>query len=189
MVVGAADRGHAGHPGQHAARVLAGRRATSTGSAPTSTRRFPNWTGSRRFYRDFGGKPFTFGEWALWGGDDPGFVRQLFGWIARPSARADGCSTTRAPDRRAVPPEPVPALRGGASQGALAPTLRARRAGRVRLRMDLSKLTRSEFIAALGGILLGVGMFLPWYETDTDNPNAVDRRRARGGQRLGGATQ
>jgi hypothetical protein len=23
----------------------------------------------------------VFGEWALWGHDDPGFVRGLFGWI------------------------------------------------------------------------------------------------------------
>jgi hypothetical protein len=22
----------------------------------------------------------VFGEWAMWGGDDPGFVSQLFGW-------------------------------------------------------------------------------------------------------------
>ena len=32
-----------------------------------------------------------------------------------------------------------------------------------RFRMDLSKLSRSELIASLGGILLFVGVFLPWY--------------------------
>ena len=42
--------------------------------------KFPNWGGLERFYRAFGGKPFVFGEWALWGGDDPGFVHRLFAW-------------------------------------------------------------------------------------------------------------
>jgi hypothetical protein len=43
----------------------------------------PNFRGLERFYRDrrWRGKPFTFGEWALWGRDDPAFVRRLFGWI------------------------------------------------------------------------------------------------------------
>jgi hypothetical protein len=43
--------------------------------------RFPNFGWLDDFYREFGGKPFVFGEWALWGGDDPGFVNRLFGWI------------------------------------------------------------------------------------------------------------
>jgi hypothetical protein len=43
--------------------------------------RFPNFHWLEDFYRDFPGKPFVFGEWALWGADDPGFVSQLFGWI------------------------------------------------------------------------------------------------------------
>jgi hypothetical protein len=36
-----------------------------------------------RFYRDprWRRKPFVFGEWALWGREDPRFVRRLFGWI------------------------------------------------------------------------------------------------------------
>ena len=36
-----------------------------------------------RFYRDrrWRHKPFAFGEWALWGRDDPAFVRRLYGWI------------------------------------------------------------------------------------------------------------
>ena len=42
--------------------------------------KFPNFSGLERFYRAFGGKPFVFGEWALWGRDDPGFVHRLFGW-------------------------------------------------------------------------------------------------------------
>jgi hypothetical protein len=43
--------------------------------------RFPNFHWLDDFYRDFGGKPFVFGEWALWGADDPGFVNRLFAWI------------------------------------------------------------------------------------------------------------
>jgi predicted permease len=36
-----------------------------------------------------------------------------------------------------------------------------------------SKVSRSELIAALGGILLGIGVFLPWYVPNTANRNAV----------------
>jgi hypothetical protein len=36
-----------------------------------------------------------------------------------------------------------------------------------------SKISRSELIAALGGLLLGVGIFLPWYVPNTGNRNAV----------------
>jgi hypothetical protein len=43
--------------------------------------RFPNWAGLERFYAEFGGKPFVFGEWALWGADDPGFVSEFFSWV------------------------------------------------------------------------------------------------------------
>jgi len=50
--------------------------------------RFPNFHWLEAFYRDFKGKPFVFGEWAMWGADDPGFVRRLFGWIsAHPRVR------------------------------------------------------------------------------------------------------
>jgi hypothetical protein len=45
--------------------------------------RFPGWASLDRFYAAFPGKPFVFGEWALWGRDDPAFVRRLLGWIAR----------------------------------------------------------------------------------------------------------
>lgn len=43
--------------------------------------KFPNFTGLERFYREFGGKPFVFGEWAMWGRDDPAFVRRFFTWV------------------------------------------------------------------------------------------------------------
>jgi hypothetical protein len=44
--------------------------------------------------------------------------------------------------------------------------------------MDLSRLERGELIAAVGGILLAVGIFLPWYRTSSDNANAlIDGRR------------
>ena len=39
--------------------------------------------------------------------------------------------------------------------------------------MHPSKLSRSELIAALGGILLRSGIFLPWYVPNTDNRNAI----------------
>jgi hypothetical protein len=46
--------------------------------------RYPNFAGLARFYttRRFGNKPFVFGEWAMWGRDDPAFMRQFFGWVA-----------------------------------------------------------------------------------------------------------
>jgi len=43
--------------------------------------KFPNFTGLDAFYREFSGKPFAFGEWAIWGGDSPSFVAQLFQWV------------------------------------------------------------------------------------------------------------
>jgi hypothetical protein len=43
----------------------------------------PNFSGLNSFSSDprWRGKPFAFGEWALWGSDDPAFVHTLFGWI------------------------------------------------------------------------------------------------------------
>ena len=38
--------------------------------------------------------------------------------------------------------------------------------------MHFDRLGRGELVAALGGLLLAVCLFLPWYETDPDNPNA-----------------
>ena len=43
--------------------------------------RFPNFAKLERFYAAFRGKPFVFGEWALWGRDDPAFVRRFFSWM------------------------------------------------------------------------------------------------------------
>lgn len=43
--------------------------------------KFPNFARLNAFYAGFRGLPFVFGEWALWGGDDPGFVRSLFSWV------------------------------------------------------------------------------------------------------------
>jgi beta-mannanase len=44
--------------------------------------KFPNWGGLERFYGDrkWASKPFAFGEWAVWGRDDPSFVHRLFAW-------------------------------------------------------------------------------------------------------------
>jgi hypothetical protein len=46
--------------------------------------RFPNFSGLDRFYaaKEYAGKPFVFGEWAMWGRDDPGFMRRFFAWVA-----------------------------------------------------------------------------------------------------------
>jgi hypothetical protein len=46
--------------------------------------RYPNFAGLSRFYgaRLYGGKPFVFGEWAMWGRDDPAFMRRFFRWVA-----------------------------------------------------------------------------------------------------------
>jgi len=43
--------------------------------------KFPNFAGLNSFYAAYPGYPFLFGEYALWGADDPGFIDQLFGWI------------------------------------------------------------------------------------------------------------
>ena len=39
--------------------------------------------------------------------------------------------------------------------------------------MHPSKLSRSEWIAVAGGLLLLVGIFLPWYVPNTENRNAI----------------
>ena len=50
--------------------------------------KYPNFSGLTSLYNAFPGQPFVFGEWALWGADDPGFVDRLFGWVgAHPRAR------------------------------------------------------------------------------------------------------
>ena len=44
--------------------------------------RFPNFADLERFYADptWARKPFVFGEYAVWGRDDPAFLRRLFAW-------------------------------------------------------------------------------------------------------------
>ena len=62
--------------------------------------RFPNFDKLERFYDAFRGKPFVFGEWALWGRDDPGSCAACSAGSAR--TRACRCSsTTRASSRTA----------------------------------------------------------------------------------------
>ncbi len=39
--------------------------------------------------------------------------------------------------------------------------------------MHFDRLGRGELVAAAGGLLLAVCLFLPWYRTDSDNPNAM----------------
>lgn len=43
--------------------------------------KFPNFAGLNAFAAQFPGLPFVFGEYAIWGGDNPAFVRQLFSWV------------------------------------------------------------------------------------------------------------
>jgi len=51
--------------------------------------RYPNWSGLDSFYGAYARlAPFTFGEYAIWGGDDPGWARSLFAWLSgHPRAR------------------------------------------------------------------------------------------------------
>jgi hypothetical protein len=46
--------------------------------------RYPNFRWLTPFYRRFAvheHKPFAFAEWAMWGSEDPGFVRGFFAWV------------------------------------------------------------------------------------------------------------
>jgi hypothetical protein len=43
--------------------------------------RYPNFAGLNRLYAAYRGKPFVFGEWAMWGRDDPAFMHRFFGWV------------------------------------------------------------------------------------------------------------
>lgn len=48
--------------------------------------KFPNFRFLEPYYAHFAAryrKPFAFAEWGMWGADDPGFARDLFGWVAR----------------------------------------------------------------------------------------------------------
>jgi hypothetical protein len=46
--------------------------------------RFPNFAGLSRFYdtQRYARHPFVFGEWGMWGRDDPVFMRSFFDWVA-----------------------------------------------------------------------------------------------------------
>ena len=51
---------------------------------------YPYWRDLNRFYsgKQWRGKPFTIAEWAVAGGDDPRFVKQLVAWtVKRPRVR------------------------------------------------------------------------------------------------------
>jgi hypothetical protein len=39
--------------------------------------------------------------------------------------------------------------------------------------MNVSRLGRGELVAVLGGVALALSLFLPWFETNPDNRNAV----------------
>lgn len=43
---------------------------------------YPNFTLLDDFYDAFAGQPFVLSEWALYGTDEPAFVRALFAWVA-----------------------------------------------------------------------------------------------------------
>jgi hypothetical protein len=43
---------------------------------------YPNFAGLERLYAAYPGKPFAFGEWALWNGDDADWVRELFAFVS-----------------------------------------------------------------------------------------------------------
>ncbi len=45
--------------------------------------RYPNWRGLSSFYAAYSHlAPFTFGEYAIWHGDNPSWARTLFGWVS-----------------------------------------------------------------------------------------------------------
>jgi hypothetical protein len=80
--------------------------------------KFPNFSGLESFYasvRRFH-KPFVFGEWALWGRDDPAFVSRLFAWsrshsLVRMLVYNQG-SRTNGPFRLSRYPQSTRRLRG-----------------------------------------------------------------------------
>ena len=44
--------------------------------------------------------------------------------------------------------------------------------------MDFRRISTSEIIAAVGGVLLAIGVFLPWYSPNTDNPTPTSTASA-----------
>ncbi len=43
--------------------------------------RFPAFGKLERFYAQYPSKPFVFGEWAMWGADNAGFIKQFFAFV------------------------------------------------------------------------------------------------------------
>lgn len=43
---------------------------------------YPNFSGLQALYSAYPGKPFVFGEWAMWGGDDASWVDRFFDFIS-----------------------------------------------------------------------------------------------------------
>jgi hypothetical protein len=41
------------------------------------------WQAAHDLYRRYPGKPYAFGEWGLWGIDDPGFIRRMRRFVVR----------------------------------------------------------------------------------------------------------
>jgi hypothetical protein len=88
--------------------------------------KFPNYRGLNAFYDEFRHKPFAFGEWALWGRDDPGFVRGLFAWIkSHPRVRIvmynQGTNPAAGPFELARYPRSAAALRAQLASPRFAP--------------------------------------------------------------------
>jgi hypothetical protein len=77
--------------------------------------KFQNFSGLSSFYAAFGAKPFAFGEYALWGVDDPGYVHRLFSWArSHPRTRMlvyNEGRTNRGPFRLTRYPRAAQALR------------------------------------------------------------------------------
>jgi hypothetical protein len=78
-----ADPGNPAIPANAVARYYPGDRWVDwTGTDFYSS--FPNFAGITALYDEFPGKPFMFGEYALWNsGDDAAFIDQLWGWVSR----------------------------------------------------------------------------------------------------------
>lgn len=65
-----------------------GSREAITWWGPTFYGTFPNFAGLTALYDTFPRQPFMFGEYALWGSDDPGFVDAFYAWVgAHPRTR------------------------------------------------------------------------------------------------------
>jgi hypothetical protein len=87
--------------------------------------KFPNWGPLSDFYRSFKGVPFAFGEWAVWGADNPSFVKQMFSWVgAHPRVRLliyDQGYEARGPLSLPRHPLSAAALRRGLRRSVFAP--------------------------------------------------------------------